>query len=205
MKQAASGISDLIARIKADGIQAGEEERKERVEAASREAVKIVADARAEADRIVAAANAEADRRRHQLDAELRMAARDFVLRLQERLSAQVLRPAVSEAARGALADDRAVTALILDLLRERAGGARLTLDAARRPALEAAILAGVAARVGDGGLEITDEAGLGGFRLTRDGENFVWDASADAVARELASLVEPSLRSALTPKPTPG
>ncbi len=192
MKQAASGISDLIARIKADGIQAGEEERKERVEAASREAAKIVADARAEADRIVAAANAEADRRRHQLDAELRMAARDFVLRLQERLSAQVLRPAVAEAARGALAG-------------ERAGGARLTLDAARRPALEAAILAGVAARVGDGGLEITDEAGLGGFRLTRDGENFVWDASADAVARELASLVEPSLRSALTPKPTPG
>lgn len=205
MKQAASGISDLIARIKADGIQAGEDERKERIEAASREAAKIVADARAEAERIVGAANAEAERRRHQLDAELRMAARDFVLRLQERLSAQVLRPVTADLARAALADDGAVTALILDLLRERAGGARLTLDADRRAALEAAVIAGFAGRLGDGGLEITDEAGLGGFRLARDGENFVWDASADAVARELASLVEPSLRAALTPKSTPG
>jgi hypothetical protein len=129
------------------------------------------------------------------------MAARDFVFALQERLGAQVLGPATSNLVAGALGDDEAVAGLIVALLRERAGGASLTLDADRREQLEAAVLRRIGAAAGEGGLEITDEAGLGGFRLVRRGEHFAWDVSQDAVARELARLVEPSLRGALSPK----
>lgn len=201
MNEAASGIASLIARIKADGVEAGESERKARVDAATREAEEVVARARAEADRIVAAAREEADRRGKQLDAELRMAARDFVFRLQERLGAQVLGPATGALVERALADDDAVAGLIVDLMRDRTGGGRLTLDPTRRAALEAAVLRRVGDAVGPDGLEITDEAGLGGFRLVRRGEHFAWDVSQDALARELGRLVEPGLRAALSPK----
>lgn len=205
MNETASGLANLIARIKADGVEAGETERQARVEAASREAERLLAKARAEADKIVAAANAEAERRRHQLDAELRMAARDFLFRLQERLSAQVIAPATRALAERALADDAAVAALIVTLLGDRVQGSQLTTDSAQRAALEAAVMRQISASAGDAGITITDESGLGGFRLVRAGEHFAWDVSQDAVARELARLVEPSLRRALSPDITAG
>jgi len=205
MAEAASGIANLIAKIKADGVEAGESERRARLAAAQREAEQIVAQAHAQAERIVAQARSDADRRREQLESELRMAARDFVLRLQQRLSEQVIEPSTSALIQGALADDQGVSQLILDMLRGRIDGARLTLNSERRQTLQAAILSRIAAQAQAEGIEITDESGLGGFRLTRPGEHFVWDVSQDAVARELASLVEPSLRSALVPKPSQG
>lgn len=205
MNEAASGIANLIAKIKADGVEAGESERRVRVDAATREAEQVLAKARAEAERITAAAQADAERRRRQLDAELRMAARDFVFRLQERLSSQVLGPATSELAAQALSDDNAVAGLIVELLGDRVSGSSLTVDSARRQALEAAILRRIGAKAIGAGLEITDEAGLGGFRLVRQGEHFSWDVSQDAVARELGRLVEPGLRSALSPKDPQG
>lgn len=203
MKEAASGIANLIAKIKADGIEAGESERQTRLEEAEQEAQKILRQARAEAEKIVSQARAEAERKRQQLDSELRMAARDFVLRMKERLSEQVIGPSTAELAQRALADDQAVAQVIVDMLRGRADGARLTLDSERRQSLEAAILAKIGDQAQAGGIEITSEAGLGGFRLLREGEHFSWDASQSAVARELRSLVEPGLRSALAPKPS--
>lgn len=199
MNEAASGIANLIARIKTDGVEAGETERKARIAAAQAEAEQILATARTEAERIRAAAQADAERRSRQLDAELRMAARDFVFRLQERLSAQVLGPATSELAARALSDDQALAGLIVSLLRDASGGT-LVVDPTRRATLEATLLTALGRRAQSGGLEIRDEAGLGGFRLVRKGEHFAWDVSQEAVARELARLVEPGLRSALSP-----
>lgn len=83
----ASGVSQLINRLKQDGVAAGQAE-----------ADRILAEARQEADRIVGAAEREAERLRTaaKVDAEasvkagreaLNLAARDMVLRLREDLA----------------------------------------------------------------------------------------------------------------------
>lgn len=198
MSEATSGIASLISRIKQDGVQAGEAERQARVEAARKEAADIVAAAQKQAAAIVATAEAEATKRRAQLDAELRMAARDFVFRFQERLSSQVITPQADAAAAAAVGDGAGVVALVLQLLGDQTSG-KVTIDPSLRARLVAALGAKVSATAGAEGIEIVDEAGLGGFRLTRKGEHFVWDVSREAVARELARLVEPGLRGALS------
>ncbi len=198
MSEATSGIASLISRIKQDGVQAGEAERQARVEAARKEAAEIVAAAQKQAAAIVATAEAEATKRRAQLDAELRMAARDFVFRFQERLSSQVITPQADAAAAAAVGDGAGVVALVLQLLGDQTSG-KVTIDPSLRARLVAALGAKVSATAGAEGIEIVDEAGLGGFRLTRKGEHFVWDVSREAVARELARLVEPGLRGALS------
>ena len=198
MSEATSGIASLISRIKQDGVQAGEAERQARVEAARKEAADVVAAAQKQAAAIVAAAEAEATKRRAQLDAELRMAARDFVFRFQERLSSQVITPQADAAAAAAVGDGAGVVALVLQLLGDQTSG-KVTIDPSLRARLVAALGAKVSATAGAEGIEIVDEAGLGGFRLTRKGEHFVWDVSREAVARELARLVEPGLRGALS------
>lgn len=198
MSEATSGIASLISRIKQDGVQAGEAERQARVEAARAEAAEIIANAQKQAVAIAAAAEAEATKRRAQLDAELRMAARDFVFRFQERLSQQVITPQADAAAAATVADGAGVVALVLQVLGESTSG-KVTIDPALRAKLVSALGAKISAAAGADGIEIVDEAGLGGFRLTRKGEHFVWDVSREAIARELARLVEPSLRGALS------
>lgn len=197
MTEASSGVASLIARIKQDGIQAAEAERTARLAAVTRDADEVIAAARRQADAILAEAQDAAARRRTQLDAELRMAARDFLFAFQERLSSQVIQPAADAAAAAALARPEAQAELVLELLRGSFQGAQVSVE----PKLRAAFAAAVAAKASAEGLEIVDEAGLGGFRLRRAGEHFVWDVSKEAVARELARLVEPGLRAALSLK----
>jgi len=194
MTEASSGVASLIARIKQDGIQAAETERTARLGAARQEADDIIAAARRQAEAIVAEAHDAAARRRTQLDAELRMAARDFLFAFQERLSAQVIRPTADAAAAAALSDPSALASLVLAVVQGAFAGSTVGVE----PQLREAFAAAIAAKASAQGLEIVDDAGVGGFKLRVAGEHFVWDVSREAVARELARLVEPSLRDAL-------
>lgn len=207
MTQATSGIANLIERIKQDGVQAGERERDARIENAEQTAKGIVAAAREEASRLRAEALAENTARRGQLEAELRMAARDFAFRMQERIGSQVIELVAADVAAGALADHAAVTQLVLGLLAGNADqGAEIHANAGLRDKLAAALGARVALAVDAGGVALVDDAGLVGFRLKRAGQHFVWDVSEEAVARELARLVAPGLRATLAPdRPKPG
>ena len=202
MTQATSGIASLIEKIKQDGVEAGEKARAERIQNAEQEAASILAKARADAQKIREDAEKSAAQRRTQLEAELRMAARDFGFRLQERLRKQVIDPAAEKAANEAMTDAATVTGLVQQLVQGwGAAGGRVVVA----PELREALTAALGARIGEagaGGIEIVDEAGLKGFRLLKDGEHFAWDVSAEAVSRELASLVEPGLRFLLLPEP---
>lgn len=203
MTQATSGIAGLIAKIKQDGVEAGEQARAERLQSAQREAEAILAKAQADAKKIRDDAENAANQRRTQLEAELRMAARDFAFRLQERLRAQIIAPQTQALAGAAMGDAQAVSGLVLQLVQSwGAAGGQVHAAPELRAALTAALADKIGAAAADGGIELVDEAGLAGFRLTKEGEHFAWDVSAEAVARELAALVEPGLRALLLPEP---
>ncbi len=198
MAQVTSGIAELIARIKQDGVQEGEQERERLVAAARTEAEQVLAKARAEAAKIRAEADADAADRRKRLDAELKMAARDFVFRFQERLRAQAIAPATEAAVTAATQDPAALARLIEGLVSAWGqGGGAVTAHVA--PADKSALEAALSARITAGELTLVDDAGVAGFKLVRSGEHFAWDFTTEAIARELARLVEPGLRDALS------
>ncbi|MCB9740566.1 MAG: hypothetical protein H6747_14985 [Deltaproteobacteria bacterium] len=202
MTQATSGIASLIEKIKQDGVHAGEQARSERIAQAEKDAEAILAKAREQARKITEDAEKAAKQRRTQLEAELRMAARDFAFRLQERIVHQVVRPEAEALTKAALADPAAVSGLVVQFVQQWGeSGGKVFANAALKDALVGALGKRIG-KAAEGGVEIVDEAGQGGFRLVKQGEHFAWDVSADAVARELAQLVEPGLRELLLPEP---
>ncbi|MCO4762236.1 MAG: hypothetical protein KC502_12070 [Myxococcales bacterium] len=198
MTQVTSGIAEFISRIKIDGVEEGEKERDRIVASAKEEAAKIVAQAEADAKKIRENAEKAAEKRQSQLAAELRMAARDFIFRLQERLKAQAIAPAVAAAVGDATADSELIARLLSDLLVAWGSGSG-AVTAHIRPEDRTALETALATRITNGELVLVDEAGRAGFRLERSGDHFAWDFTAEAISRELSSLVEPGLRSCLS------
>lgn len=202
MSQTTSGIAELIGRLKKDGVDAGESEKRRLLSDAEQKAAAIVADAKGKADQLLANAKVERDRLKAQLDAELTMAARDFVLRFSDRIKGQVVQPVVDDAVQGALSDSGFLKSTLKELvLRYAATGAdvELTVSPETRKQLEGFFTSELKGALGGREVSLVDENGLVGFRLVKKGDSFAWDFSKEAVARELVQLVDPALRGYFT------
>lgn len=195
MTEMTSGVGDLLQRLRTDGVEAGEREKQRIVGEAEEKARALVAQAEAQAGEIVSAAQSQVDARRRQLDAELGMAARDFAFRFAERVKRQVIEPLIQQRVTETLSTPPVLQDALLALVKERAGGATVTVSPETRSQLEAFFRHELGRAVEDGALEVRSEDGLTGFRLQRSGESFSWDVTGEAVARELSALVEPTLR----------
>ena len=196
MSETTAGIDKLIARIRTDAVEHGQNERERIVAGAADEAAKIIAKAQDEAAAIVSNAHEEARTTRAQMDAELRMAARDFAAGLSQRLRSQVIDPAIRAEVKAQLADAAVLAKVVGDAVSALATGGDVEVVVGEA---ESALLAGAAwKRITErakGQLELKSEAGLAGFRLQLNDEHVVWDFSDGAVAAELARLVSPALR----------
>jgi vacuolar-type H+-ATPase subunit H len=205
MSEIQGGVGDLIARLRRDGVEAAEAEKARLTEQAEADAQALVEQARAQSRAIVEAAEVEAAARRHKLDAELRLAARDFVAGLRQRLTEEIIGPAIAERAGQALGDasflQEVLRELLVAQLQAEDTAVEVTVSPELRTGLEAFFAKALAEEVDSGRVVFRDEAGLTGFRLTRAGASFVWDASEEAIARAIARLVDPRLRELLLPK----
>jgi vacuolar-type H+-ATPase subunit E/Vma4 len=204
MAEVYGGVGDLIARLKKDGVDAGESERARILGDAQREAERIVVEAQKAAAKIVDGARTERERLQRQLETELRLAARDFIAGFHQRLSSQVIRPMVNETVSSALAEDTRVFFLLQEVLVAYVGGdgraIDLVVDAKKRDALVASFTGELARRARDGSLRVIGEDGFSGFRLSKKGEGYVWDMSVDAITSEMARLIDPALRALFAP-----
>jgi V/A-type H+/Na+-transporting ATPase subunit E len=79
----ASGVQELISRIRDDGVEAGQKKAEEIIAEARREAARLLAEAQAQADETHRKASAEIESFRHAALEALKMAARDTRLQLE--------------------------------------------------------------------------------------------------------------------------
>ena len=83
-----SGVRELIARLRDDGVKAGREKAAQVFQEAQEEAARIVADAQAEAEGILSRAKVQIERDRQAGMGSLRMAIRDTELKMEAELKA---------------------------------------------------------------------------------------------------------------------
>lgn len=196
MTELTSGISDLIQRIKEDGVVSGETEKKKIIQAAQEEAKRMMTEAQNKADKLVADAKHNAESLKAQTEAELRMAVRDFVFSFQQSVKAQAIRPQIASHVAAALNDEGflkdVLKGLLSEFLKNKDSGLQLSLS----PEMKEKLGGFFSKQLSDGNeLEITGKTGLTGFRFRKAGDSYTWDFSAEAIAAELARLVEPALR----------
>jgi V/A-type H+-transporting ATPase subunit E len=85
----ASGVEELIRRLRSDGVEAGREEAQRIIHDAENRANWLVEQAKAEADELLADARNETDRFRASAEEALQVAARDAVLQMKDQLTQQ--------------------------------------------------------------------------------------------------------------------
>ncbi|MGF1446673.1 MAG: hypothetical protein ACFBRM_10795 [Pikeienuella sp.] len=215
----AAGIEELIARLRAEGVEAGEAEAKRRVEAAEREARRIVDAAHKEAGETIEAARKEAERLQRGGEEALRIAMRDTVLelsaslsqrfaeRIRERLAAltredETLKRMILAVARRARDEAGADAADAVTLILPRAA---VGLDDLRRKPEELSagslshFVATEAAEMLRAGVQYSRaEDGAGGIRMVLEDTGLVVDLSDAAVADLILAHLQPRFRALL-------
>jgi len=116
----AESIESFVAKLQEEGVDAGRAEAAKITAKAEADAEKILADARAEAAGIIADAERLAERTVAQGTAELKIAARDAVLRLRETIVA-TLETVFRAGAAEALNDDHFLASLLHEMAQEYA------------------------------------------------------------------------------------
>lgn len=209
----ASGVQELIARIRDDGVRAAKQEAEKIIAQARREAARVVADAKARSDEMLQRARAEVESFKHAALEALKMAARDTRLQLEaevlaaferhvKRLIAPVthdgsfMRALILELAGRAANDtlkDRRLQILVSDLL---AGKERENEE------LDTGIREGVLGISSDmlrEGVEIIPSSEVtGGARVRVVGDNVEFDLSDEAISTLLLKFLLPRYRAIL-------
>lgn len=209
----ASGVQELISRIRGDGVRAGKQESGRIIAQARREAASLVADAKARSDEMLQKARAEVDSFKHAALEALKMAARDTRLQLEaevlaaferhvKRLIAPVthdgefMRALIFELAGQAVESypkDKRLQILVSDLL---AGKERQNEE------LDKGMREGVLAISSDmlrEGVEIIPSSEVsGGARVRVVGEDVEIDLSDEAISNLLLKFLLPRYRAIL-------
>lgn len=195
-------LESFVAKLQAEGVQAGEEAARTIRLEAERDAAAITERARQEAAAIVADAERQAReivaRGRTQLD----LAARDTVLKLRDALNS-ALAAVVARGGQAHLQDVSFLKQLLHDLVmlysqRDVAGGTEIKINVAPEVQVELADWAMRELRSGPGSapsvsLEVASTLAQAGFEYTVDGATI--EVTQASVAAMLSELVGPELR----------
>ena len=174
----------FVEKLREDGVEAGKAEAAALLAQARKDAESVVSEARSEAEGIVSAARAEAERIAEAQRNELRLAARDALLRLRDGIAATVL-SVVRQGVGAELKDDGLLKKLIIDIVVQYAKA-----DAAREQTITFDINKDVYDRVGTWALRSTGGTSVD-FQGSLKALGFEYSAGDSTVEVTVDSVVE--------------
>jgi len=183
-------IESFVAKLQAEGVEAGRQAADKLLAEAKQQADNIVRDANAEAERIVAAARSEAEATLARSRTELELAARDVVLRLREALG-RALRAIIAADVKEELTDSEFLSKMLHDLVMLYAKA-----DIERKEGMKINVSPELHGKLADWALqEMTrraQEAGMGiDLRGTLAAAGFEYNISGATIEVTLESVVE--------------
>lgn len=198
----AETIEAFVAKLQTEGVETGRREAQKLVTEAQRNAQQILEDAKEQAEKTLAEAKAKAEAETEKTQAELRLAARDTVLRLRDTLSGLVA-TVLTHATQEVLSDSNFLRQLIHDMALEYAKADRegrhvtqIAVPPETRKQLADWILHEVAHKDGVGKVDLKETLREAGFEYKTDGATV--EVTTASVAAALQDLVGPTLRKML-------
>ncbi len=179
MEVTTTHLDQLIQRLQKEGVEAAQTQAAAIVNQAEIQAKELVAKAIAEADLLRSRSEVETESRQTALDKRLRIAARDLVLVVQERLN-QAFHQFLQTCIQGQL-DQELLKACILSLAKthQAPGTWTLVLPPEQLKQLEAGLISSFAQEL-QSNLVVQSKEGLStGFYLQQEGQRMYFDFTA--------------------------
>jgi len=203
----AETIESFVAKLQAEGVQAGRQAAEKLLDQAKAQAEEIISEARKQAEEIKAQADKEAAARMDRAQTELTLAARDAVLRLRDALRRGISR-ILAAGAQAQLADAGLLREVIRELVTTYAkadADGRGTVEVNVTPETRKKLVDWVIHEleqelVGQSGCSVNLRESLRqeGFELRISGSTV--EVTLESVVNALADLVSPALRELLEP-----
>lgn len=195
-----SGVDQLIERVKSEGIEKAERARDDILKKAEADAKAMLDAARAKSEAYIEEAKAYIAKEKRKLAAELELSARDFSIKLTERMKEQMFFPAIKETVRITFKEPDFLKEVLERLIIEYVKTSPCNLDVLVPKELKTTLATFFAGAIHDRldkncDIRLLDEDGIEGFAILKRGEHYVWDFRVETVSEELMRLVEPSLR----------
>ena len=204
MTRQENGIDQLIERIRREAIEKAQKERNEILRKAEVDAQTIVDRAKTEAQHYLDDTRNFISKEKHKMAAELELSARDFIIKLNDRLKEQMFFPAIKENVRITVKEPGFLREVLERLIVEYVKTNPCNLDVLVPKELKTTLATYFAGAIFDDldkncDVRLLDEEGIDGFALIKRGEHYVWDFRVETIAQELIRLIEPSLRKYFT------
>lgn len=195
-----SGIDSLIKRVRDKAIGEAHIEAQKIIDGAKIKADSLMKEAQVKADLTIKAANQYAADEREKLDQELQLAARDFLIKLSERLKQQMHFPVIKKSIRATLKEPDFLKQVLEKLILDYTKNNSKSIDILIPKELKTTLCAFFASAIFDeiekkNDIKLIDEEGIEGFVLIEKQHHYFWDFTAETIARELSRLVEPTLK----------
>lgn len=200
MDTAQNGIDQLINKLKKEVEEETFGKKEKIIKEAQEKAQQIVEEAKMQAKLLLKEAQNLIHKEKVALAMEMELAARDFSLKLTERLKKQLFFPIIKKEARLTFKDPDFFKQMLKELLLEFVKTNSSNLDVLVSKEIKESMAAYLASSVFDElennpPIKLLDEENLEGFVLLQKQDHYVWDFRVETIAKELSRLVEPSLR----------
>jgi len=197
-------IESFVAKLRQEGVQAGQEASEKLLAEARRQADEIVAQAHSQAKKIVEAADAQAAAARARSETDLQLAARDTALRLREALG-RAIRGVLAAGAQEPLSNPDFLRQLLFDIIMQyvRADlGEKTTVKINVPPEMQQKLTAWAVGLLhekhdmGNVSIDLRGTLAEAGFEYQTSGANV--EVTLSSVVDVLSELVSPNLREVL-------
>lgn len=197
-------IETFVARLRQEGVAAGQTAAARLTAEAESKAAAILAQAQTQAQEILAAAEAQAREITTRAQGELALASRDTVARLRERLG-RIIQGVLSRLVGSALADPELLAEAVVETVKVWAAAERdgkpltVILPAGLQEKVEAALMAQLGVRIGQGVLKevtVSGSSSQAGFSFSSGTGTVLVDQAS--VVEHLAELTTPALAEAI-------
>lgn len=201
----ADTLESFVAKLQAEGVQAGRQAAEKIRSEAQAQAKEIVAQARSQAEALLAQAQAQAQGELDRAQTDLKLAARDATLRLRDGLN-QAVRAVLAQGAKAGLTDKDFLCKLIHELVvlyaqADLEGRSTIHVNVSpetRKRLTDWALheVANEALRRSGSTVNLTETLKQEGFELRLTGSAV--EVTLESVVNTLADLVSPALREVL-------
>lgn len=202
--KSAGTVEEFIDRLRADGVEAGQEAAGKIRAEAEQQARQVVADAELRAEKIVAAATAEREKILARAQTELRLAARDTLTNLRGAID-RALTAVLAGAVRSKLEDSEFLKTLIGDVVKQYAaadsegtGAVTINVSDEMRSRLTHWVLQTFHGGTDAAGPAVELQGSLAGAGFEYSITEGTVEVTADALVAFLADLVSPELHRVL-------
>jgi V/A-type H+-transporting ATPase subunit E len=193
------GITELISQIQQEGISKIKEERENIISSANEYANKIINNAEVKVKELYNTCEIECKQKKEDLNCELKMATRDFLLIFSKKIKTFIIRPAIKKQISNAINDIKflknCLKTIFKNILQDQNKNILIILNSSiKNDIIEFFSNDIFKDTLHKNNIDFTFTNDCEGFQIVKKNDNLIWDFTIDTLTQEIAKIVEPSL-----------